>query len=116
MEGLLSGGFTDIRIKDLDDAASGPSGQGALVRVVLRLSPSAPTAWANYFNDRWQQQFYMSKRHANVFGDKLEIICMPHELESDHLPELKKVIAETNDAYRRYVAKQRVQEETEKGQ
>jgi hypothetical protein len=37
----------------------------------------------------------------------LEIICMPEELESDRLPELKKVLAETNEAYRRYA-----QEET----
>jgi hypothetical protein len=112
--------FTDIKIKELDDAASGPSGQGALVRLVLRLSHSAPARWAAYFNERWQQAIYMSKRHARVFGDKLEITCMPYELERDHLPELNKVIAETNEAYRGYFAKQErerdLQEEAEKRQ
>lgn len=112
--------FTDIKIKELDDGASGPSGEGALYRLVLKLSHSAPSAWADYFNGAWKQHFYMMKRRASVFGDTLEIICMPDELEKDHVPELKKVIAETNDAYKRWIADReqmrQVQEEQAKRQ
>jgi hypothetical protein len=104
--------FQDIKIEAFDNSASSPSGEGALMRLVLRLSQSAPPAWSQYFNQSWQQHIYMMKRRAAVVGDRLEIICMPRELEGDHLPELKKVIAETNKAYRAYAAEQnRMKEE-----
>lgn len=98
--------FEGIKIRELDDAASGPSGEGALMRLVLRLSQSAPGTWSQYFNQAWQQHIYMKKRRASVSGDRLEIICMPDELETDHLPELNKVIAETNTAYGAHAAEQ----------
>jgi hypothetical protein len=46
----------------------------------------------------------MMKRRASVSGDRLEIICMPDELQADHLSELNKVIAETNEAFKKYDA------------
>lgn len=98
--------FTDIKIKELDDAASGPAGQGALMRLVLRLSESAPGPWSRYFNQAWQQHIYLMKRRASVSDDRLEIICMLDELQSKHLPELNKVIAQTNVAYGVYAAEQ----------
>jgi len=76
------------------------------MRLVLRLSQSVPYPWAQYFNQAWQRHFYASKRRASVHGDRLEIICMPDELQVDHLPELNKVIAETNAAYRTHVSEQ----------
>jgi hypothetical protein len=105
--------FTDIKIVGLDDAASGPSGQGALVRLSLKLSDSAPSAWSQYFNEAWEQHIYMMKRRASVFGDRLEIVCMPDELQNDHLPELNNVISETNSEYRRYADAQDRQREIE---
>lgn len=56
---------------------------------------------------------YMMKRRASVSGDGLEIICMPDELEKNHLPELNKIIAETNAAYQSYVFAQTRQEQIE---
>ena len=105
--------FTDIRIVELDDEASLPSGEGALVRVVLRLSERAPSEWSQYFNDAWRLHLYMMKRRAIVSGDRLEIICMLEELERDHLPELNKVMAETNEAYRKYAQEQNRRREIE---
>ena len=46
------------------------------------------------------------KRRARVAGSRLTIHCVPNELEKDHLPELRKVMEETNDRYRRHVANQ----------
>jgi hypothetical protein len=99
--------FEDIRIVGFDDKASKPSGQGALMRLVLRLSASAPFEWSQYFNTAWQQHLYGMKRRAQVSGNTLEIVAMPAELETDHLPELKKVIEETNAAYRAHATEQR---------
>lgn len=76
------------------------------MRLVLRLSQSTPSPWAQYFNQAWQQHIYMMKRQAFVSGDRLEIICMPDELQTDHLPELNKVIADTNAAYAAHAAEQ----------
>ena len=76
------------------------------MRLVLRLSQSAPGPWSEYFNQAWQQHIYMRKRRASVSGDRLEIICMLDELQSDHLPELNKIIARTNAAYAAYAAEQ----------
>ncbi|MBH5399020.1 hypothetical protein HZZ13_14735 [Bradyrhizobium sp. CNPSo 4010] len=102
----MASNWTDIKIVELDEAATGPSGQGALVRIVLKLSQSAPSEWAEYFNNAWSQHIYMMKRRASVSGRTLEIVCMPNELEEDHLPELKKIIAETNQAYGAYANEQ----------
>lgn len=109
----MSDQFADIKIVALDDAASGPSGDGALIRLVLKLSDSAPSAWSQYFNEAWRQHLYMMKRRASVFGNRLEIICVPDELESDHLPELKKVVKETNEAYRKFEQEQKRLKEVE---
>lgn len=45
----------------------------------------------------------MMKRNAAVSGKELEIYCVPDELQQYHFPELKKVIAETNLAYRAHL-------------
>lgn len=96
--------FEDIRIVDLDDKATRPSGEGALMTMVLRLSQSAPSAWVELFNHQWSQDFYMNKRRTMASGNRIEINCMPYELAEDHLPQLKKVVAETNTLYRQHLA------------
>ncbi|KNH27953.1 hypothetical protein [Pseudomonas farris] len=97
--------FEDIKIVSLDDKASYKSDpSSALMHVVLSLSASAPYEWSNYFNQRWLQQFYMMKRNASVSGKRLEIYCVPDDLQNDHIPELNKVIAETNHVYRQHLA------------
>jgi hypothetical protein len=106
--------FTDIKIIGMDDAASRPGDlNSAIVNVTFRLSAVTPSEWANYFNAAWQQHIYMMKRRARVFGRTLEIECVPSEIENDHLPELKKIIAETNRAYSEYADVQARQRETE---
>ncbi|WP_072758198.1 hypothetical protein [Rhodanobacter sp. OK091] len=98
--------FEDIKIVAMDDEASYKSEPNTqMVHVVLTLSASAPHEWAQYFDGRWQQQFYMMKRRASVLGKRLEIYCVPDELQRHHIPELNKVIAETNATYRSYVEK-----------
>ncbi len=96
--------FEDIKIVGMDDEASYKSDpNSALYEIYLNLSSSAPYEWAEYFNTRWQQHFYMMKRRASVSGDKLNIYCVPDELES-HINELKKVFSETNQAYKSHLS------------
>ena len=103
--------FEDIKIVSMDDASSHrPDPNMAMFNIVLGLSSSAPHEWASYFNQSWKQHIYMTKRRASVSGRKLEIYCVPDELENDHIPELNKVIVETNNAYKAFLTKQTQQE------
>ena len=72
--------------------------------------------WANYFNQRWKQHIYMGRARASVSGGKLQIYCVPNELEKDHIPELNKIISETNYAYRIFLATRIQQEAARKAQ
>jgi len=105
--------FEDIKIVSLDESRSKSTDPtSALMNIVLNLSASAPHEWASYFNDRWQSHIYMAKRRARILGAHLEICCVPDELQREHVPELKKIIDETNQAYRQFLAKEQQAEET----
>ena len=53
-------------------------------------------------------QLYSKKRRVTVNGDKLIVDCVPEELEEDNLPEIKKVIGEPNEEYRRFWERQQL--------
>ena len=96
--------FQPIKIVAFDDKATYKTDPSlALVNAVLNLSSSAPAEWADYFNQRWEQHFYMMKRNAYVSGDRLETYCVPNELQN-LIVEFNKIIAETNTAYAQYWA------------
>lgn len=107
--------FEDIKIVEMDENASYKSEPSTkMMHIIFILSESAPYDWAEYFNDRWKQNFYMMKRAAYVSGKRLEIYCVPEELQQYHIPQLKKVIAETNSAYRAHLEQtQRITAERE---
>lgn len=107
----MSTDFEDIRIIGLDETASfKPDPSKALYNVVLELSSPVPSEWAQYFNQRWKSEFYMMKRRAEASGRRLIVHCVPDELEREHLPRLKEVIAETNAAYREYISRRKLQD------
>lgn len=102
----MNNNFEDIKIVALDDKATYRSDpNSALMHVVLTLSASVPHEWSCYFNQCWKSHLYMMKRNASVSGKRLEVYCVLDELQDDHIPELNKVIAETNQAYRQYLAR-----------
>lgn len=109
--------FTDIEIAEFLPDECEPTDRGALQKLVLKLAPYPPLEWQNYFNAAWEQHLYMSKRRAWVYSDRLAIVAMPNELQNDHIPELKKVVRETNQAYRHHFEAQiRQQEAREHGE
>jgi hypothetical protein len=102
--------FIHIKMTGLDDSASCSVERGsAIFRMVINLSAPAPAEWAQYFNHAWKNHFYMMKRRAEASGSVLNVECVPDELEKDHVPELKKVIDETNRAYANYHAQRQQQ-------
>jgi hypothetical protein len=106
--------FTDIKIVGMDDQVSASrEPHSAIVTITLQLSASAPSEWADYFNQAWKQHIYMMKRRAQVLGRSVQIECVPDELEVTHLPELKKVIGDTNQAYSKIADAQARQREAE---
>lgn len=94
---------TATKIVEFLEAASGPYGRGELMRLVFRLKPGAPPEWTDKFNLLWRDHVYEGKREARADVDKLEIVCSPDEIEEKHLPELKKIIAMTNEQYKEYL-------------
>lgn len=109
----MSADFKDIRIVALDEMASYGEPNSSLMHVVLKLSDQAPSEWSTYFNQAWTNHIYIDKHRASVSGDVLKVLCDPDDLRAIHLPELNKVIAETNEACRRYLADQQHKREAQ---
>ena len=98
--------FVPIKIIDLDESASTSDRNSPMANVVLRLNASAPSAWAEYFNNRWAGHWaIMVKREARVSGSSLTTHCVPSQLK-ELVAEFTKIIDETNRAYVEWAAKQ----------
>ena len=97
--------FVSIKIIDLDESASTSDLNSAMANVVLRLNASTPSAWAEYFNNRWAGHWTMVKREARVSGSSLTTHCVPSQLK-ELVAEFTKIIDETNRAYVEWAAKQ----------
>ncbi len=75
--------FQPIKIVSFDDKATYKTDQSSsLINAVLNLSASVPADWANYFNQQWEQHFYMMKRNARISGSRLEVYCVPDDLQN----------------------------------
>lgn len=102
--GSMATEFEDIKIVSFDADASYKSDPNSpLTNAVLRLSASAPYEWAEFFNQSWAGHFYMRKRDASAYDDRIEVCCVPDELQS-LINEMNKVIFKTNQAYRQHFA------------
>ncbi|WP_313249365.1 hypothetical protein [Stenotrophomonas indicatrix] len=98
----MVGDFEYIKIVSFDDNATYKTDPNSpLFNAVLKLSSPAPEEWADYFNRRWKEHFYMMKREAYVSGDRLETYCVLNELQN-LIIEFNKIIVETNKAYAQY--------------
>ncbi|MDQ0323087.1 hypothetical protein QO002_005293 [Pararhizobium capsulatum DSM 1112] len=106
--------FQDIRIVELDDAASGPSESGPLMNMVLKLSADVPSDWREKFTETWGQGALAMRRAALVQGDTLTSTCMAYELQ-DQIDQLNEVISATNDIYRGILAEATARQDAELG-
>lgn len=96
--------FADIKIVSLEDELTAPSPNNPALRYVyLKLSATPPPGW--------QKSFVQSRKVArhtkwrNIIVDRrfLVVECIPEEIETHHLKDLKQDIAYANAEYRKYL-------------
>ena len=95
--------FHDIKIVGIDQGASQPTGEGAFYVMVLNLSPHPTSDWSDLFSMLWKQNMYMGKRNIETFGSKMNVRCVPNELEGGLLEEIKRIVVKTNGEYRSHI-------------
>lgn len=95
--------FEPILLKKVIDEQSRRYEDTALYEIVIELSARAPQSWQDIFNHLWQQNFYMMKRTAVAYSYNITITCVPDELQQNHVPELKRVVEQTNNEYKGYL-------------
>jgi hypothetical protein len=91
--------FQDIRITELDDAASGHAESGSLMNMVLKLSDDVPADWREKVNEAWKQGALAMRRKAVVEGNTLTSTGMTYDLQGQ-IDQLNEVIPTTNESYR----------------
>ncbi|EGQ8527897.1 TPA: hypothetical protein I7264_25790 [Vibrio parahaemolyticus] len=104
--------FEPIKLKKVIDEQSRRYEDTALYEIVIELSARAPQLWQDIFNNLWKRNLYMMKRNAIANSYSITITCVPDELQQSHVPELKRVVEQTNNEYQSYLA-QKAQHEAE---
>jgi hypothetical protein len=107
--------FTDIKIVDLDVARTRSSDKAPGLRhMFLKLSAPPPGKWAEILVQERTFPRHTMWRDAWIEDDYLIVDCVPEELESHHLRDLKQDVAPSNAKYRGYLrrlAQQHVQQQ-----
>lgn len=103
--------FVDISIVGFDDAATTPSGKGALMNMHLELSRAPDPSWANLFYANWKNYLSMNKRSSSIVHNSIVVVCLEDELQSQ-IDLLKQIIHSTNSNYKSALAK--LKEEADK--
>lgn len=98
--------FQDIKVVDiLDKEPVFLSTKSNLVSLSLHISPEAGLGWCQDFNNNWQNSVHKSRCTAVAGVNKIVVSCILDEFEK-YLPELKKVVEETNSALRKHLEEQ----------
>jgi len=96
--------FIDIKIVGLEDDLTVESPNNPALRYIyLKLSQTPPPLWQKYFAEsrkiarhpRWRK-IWIDRKYAVVE-------CVPEEIETHHLNDLKQDIAHANSNYRQYL-------------
>jgi len=104
--------FEDIRIIDLDVDKTKPSKKASEMRwLYLKLSSLPANTWNEFFNQSRQQKADTNQREAWVEGDYIIIDCVPNELETHHLKELKENVLFANDSCRKIIDQRKKDED-----
>ena len=90
--------FQDLRITRVD-ADRSHAIPGAMVRVYFQLSEPSPLGWSYMFTTVWQAVTYPAKCPACVEGNPIWIDCRPEDVETHHLAQLERAVAQTNAKY-----------------
>jgi len=96
--------FTDIKIVSLEDDLTVESPNNPALRYIyLKLSQTPPPLWTKYFAE--SRKIARHPRWRNIWIDRKFIVaeCVPEELETHHLKDLKQDLANANANYRKYL-------------
>jgi len=99
--------FVDIKIVGLEDDLTVESPDNPALRYIyLRLSQTPPPLWQKYFAESRKIARHPRWRHIWVDRKYLVVECVPEEIETHHLKDLKHDIAHANSIYRQYLQHQ----------
>ena len=103
--------FIDIKIVGLEDDLTVESPDNPALRYIyLRLSQTPPPLWRKYFEESRKIARHPRWRHIWVDRKYLVAECVPEEIETHHLNDLKQDIAHANANYRQYLQHQTLAE------
>jgi hypothetical protein len=99
--------FIDIKIVSLEDDMTVESPNNPnLFYIFLKLSQTPPPLWQKYFAESRKIPRHPKWRHIWIDRKFLVAECLPAEIETHHLPDLKKDIAYANAKYFEYLRQQ----------
>jgi hypothetical protein len=99
--------FVDIKIIGLEDELTVESPENPALRYVyLRLSQTPPPLWQKHFAE--SRKIARHPRWRRIWIDRkyLVVECVPEEIETHHLNDLKQDVAHANNQYRQYLQHQ----------
>ena len=101
----MSKPFIDIRITGLNAAATKQSQTAPGLRLMsLSLSQDPPAVWCKIFDAERQFPRHSMWRRAWIDGSSIVVDCVPEELETYHLADLKVDVANSNTKFRDFLA------------
>jgi hypothetical protein len=99
--------FVDIKIVGLEDDLTVESPNNPALRYIyLRLSQTPPPLWQKHFAE--SRKIARHTKWRNIWIDRkyLVVECVPEEIETHHLNDLKKDVYFANSKYREYLQHQ----------
>ncbi len=99
--------FTDIKIVSLEEELTAPSPNNPALRYIyLKLSATPPPGWTKAFNQSRKIPRHTKWRNVMVDRKYLVVECVPEEIETHHLHDLKQDIAYANGEHQKYLRHQ----------
>ncbi|HEY0256358.1 MAG TPA: hypothetical protein VGC39_02860 [Candidatus Methylacidiphilales bacterium] len=99
--------FIDLKIVGFEDEMTVDSPNDPALRYLyLRLSQTPPPLWQKYFAESRKVARHARWRHIWVDRKYLVVECVPTELETHHLNDLKQDITFANSHFRQYMLHQ----------
>ena len=99
--------FVDIKIVGLEDDMTVESPNNPALRYIyLRMSQTPPPLWAKSFAESRKIARHPKWRHIWIDRKYLVVECIPDEIETHHLNDLKKDVFYANSKFREYLKHQ----------
>jgi hypothetical protein len=99
--------FIDIKIVELvDDMTVESPNDPSLRYIYLKLSQTPPPLWQKYFAESRKVSRHTKWRNVWIDRKFYVVECVPEEIETHHLADLKKDTYYANSKYREYLRQQ----------